>query len=91
MADPCQSTFACLINTYLFLPGCTNLQLDYNVCVHVPDAVNTHVPTPQIPNLTLDRKKYYKVADGGSCPAIQKEADGTLAQFRKWNPTVDAK
>ncbi|KAJ5201775.1 uncharacterized protein N7498_006438 [Penicillium cinerascens] len=73
-------------------PGCTNLQLDYNVCVHVPGAVNTHGPTPQMPNLTSDCKKYHKVTDGESCPEVQKEAGGiTLAQFRKWNPTVDAK
>ncbi|KAJ5966592.1 hypothetical protein N7481_013306 [Penicillium waksmanii] len=65
-------------------PGCTDLQLDYNVCVHVPGAVNTHGPTPQMPNLTSDCKKYHKVTDGESCPEIQKEAGGiTLAQFRK--------
>lgn len=80
------------MSAYLFPPGCTNLQLDYNVCVHVPGAVNTHGPTPQLPNLTSDCKKYHKVTDGESCPEIQKEAGGiTLAQFRKWNPTVDAK
>ncbi|CAI7592359.1 unnamed protein product [Penicillium pancosmium] len=73
-------------------PGCTNLQLDYNVCVHVPGAVNTHGPTPQMPNLASDCKMYHKVTDGESCPEIQKEAGGiTLAQFRKWNPTVDTK
>ncbi|OQE02368.1 hypothetical protein PENSOL_c002G05802 [Penicillium solitum] len=71
---------------------CTNLQLDYNVCVHIPGATNTHGPTPQMPNLSSDCKKYHKIADGESCPAIQKEAGGiTLAQFRKWNPTIDAK
>ncbi|KAJ5686461.1 hypothetical protein N7536_009080 [Penicillium majusculum] len=71
---------------------CTNLQLDYNVCVHIPGATNTHGPTPQMPNLSSDCKTYHKVADGESCPAIQKEAGGiTLAQFRKWNPTIDAK
>ena len=87
-----QNIFLCLINAYLFPPGCTNLQLDYNVCVHVPGAVNTHGPTPQMPNLTSDCKKYHKVTDGENCPGIQKEAGGiTLAQFRKWNPTVDAK
>ncbi|KAJ5131496.1 uncharacterized protein N7515_007535 [Penicillium bovifimosum] len=32
--------------------ACTNLQLDYNVCVHIPGATNTHGPTPQMPNLS---------------------------------------
>lgn len=45
-----------------------------------------------MPNLSSDCKKYHKIADGESCPAIQKEAGGiTFAQFRKWNPTIDAK
>ncbi|KAJ5326695.1 uncharacterized protein N7506_009797, partial [Penicillium brevicompactum] len=45
-----------------------------------------------IPNLTLDSKKYHRVVDGESCPAIQKEADGiSLAQFREWYSNVDAK
>lgn len=70
---------------------CSNIWLDFYVCIHVPGAVNTHDPTPQMPNLTPDCKKYYKVADGESCPAIQKEAGGiSLAQFPEWNPTVDA-
>ncbi|KUM56608.1 hypothetical protein ACN42_g10598 [Penicillium freii] len=72
--------------------ACTNLQLDYNVCVHIPGATNTHGHTPQMPNLSPDCKTYHKVADGESCPEIQKKAGGiTLDQFRKCNPTIDAK
>ncbi|KGO70454.1 hypothetical protein PITC_014640 [Penicillium italicum] len=71
---------------------CTNLEQDYNVCVHIPGATNTHGPTPQMPDLSPDCKTYHQVSDGESCPAIQKEAGGiTLVQFREWNPTIDAK
>lgn len=44
-----------------------------------------------MPNLNSDCKKYHKVTDGEGCPQIEKQAGITFAQFRKWNPTIDAK
>lgn len=64
--------------------------LDYYVCVHIPGAPSNQGPKPQMPGLDQSCKKYHKVGDGEGCFAINKDAGITLAQFRKWNPTVDA-
>ncbi|KAL4904079.1 hypothetical protein BDW74DRAFT_168540 [Aspergillus multicolor] len=62
---------------------CSNLWLDYYVCVHV-------APKPQMPDITADCKTYHKVASGEGCWAIDSEYGITLDQFRSWNPTIDA-
>ncbi|KAL4812146.1 hypothetical protein BDW67DRAFT_178997 [Aspergillus spinulosporus] len=63
--------------------NCSNLWLDYYVCVHV-------APKPQIPDITSDCKTYHNVQDGEGCWAIDSAYSITLDQFRKWNPTIDA-
>ena len=65
--------------------------LDYYVCVHTPGAPGDHGPQPQMPNLAPNCKKYHKVSTGEGCYKINKDAGITLDQFRKWNPTVDAR
>ncbi|KAL6233083.1 hypothetical protein BDW75DRAFT_196167 [Aspergillus navahoensis] len=62
---------------------CSNLWLDYYVCVHV-------APKPQMPDITSDCKSYHKVQSGEGCWAIDSAYGITLDQFRKWNPTIDA-
>ncbi|KAL4994067.1 hypothetical protein BDV10DRAFT_189402 [Aspergillus recurvatus] len=62
---------------------CSNLWLDYYVCVHV-------APKPQMPDITADCKKYHKVQPGEGCYAIDSANGITLDQFRKWNPTINA-
>ncbi|KAL3954153.1 hypothetical protein ACCO45_012109 [Purpureocillium lilacinum] len=71
--------------------NCSNLLIDFYVCVHVPGAPVTGGPQPQMPNLDPKCKKYHKVGDGEGCYEINKNAGITLDQFRKWNPTVDAR
>ncbi|BCS24217.1 uncharacterized protein APUU_40661S [Aspergillus puulaauensis] len=79
---------------------CTNLWLDYYVCVHVPGATATSTspkptdtpsgPTPQMPGIVSNCKDFHLIEDGGSCWSIYTDAGITLDQFRKWNAEVDA-
>jgi hypothetical protein len=76
---------------------CSNLWLDYFVCVFVPGAVTTSAPqptaptgpTPQMPGIFSNCKKYHLIKDGESCWSIYTEAGITLAQLRKWNSQVE--
>ncbi|KAL4897793.1 hypothetical protein BDV59DRAFT_208451 [Aspergillus ambiguus] len=67
---------------------CSNLWLDYYVCVHVPGAATG--PQPQMPGIVSNCKQFYKVKSGDSCYTINTAAGITLAQFRKWNTQIDA-
>ncbi|KAJ5647451.1 hypothetical protein N7490_003823 [Penicillium lividum] len=77
---------------------CTNLWLDYYVCVHVPGATTTSQapeptasgPTPQMPGIVSNCKNYHLIKDGDSCWSIDTAAGITLAQFRTWNTQIDA-
>ncbi|CAG8890309.1 unnamed protein product [Penicillium egyptiacum] len=68
---------------------CSNLLHDYYVCVHVPGAPTADGPTPQMPDIVSNCKRYHKVNNEG-CYDIEQSAGISHAQFRKWNPTVDA-
>ncbi|RMZ44111.1 hypothetical protein AFCA_012912 [Aspergillus flavus] len=81
--------------------GCTNLWLDYYVCVHVPDDTTTttttskppgptDTPEPRMPGIVSNCKKYYLVKKGDDCYSIDTAAGITLAQFRSWNTMIDA-
>ncbi|KAJ5369412.1 hypothetical protein N7509_014024 [Penicillium cosmopolitanum] len=59
---------------------CSNLWLDY-----YPAG-----PTPQMPGIVSNCKKYHLIADGDSCYSINTAAKITLAQPRTWNTQVDA-
>ncbi|GKZ35782.1 hypothetical protein AbraIFM66950_006577 [Aspergillus brasiliensis] len=83
------------------MPDCTNLWLDYYVCVHVPGATTTTPaapdptndpsgPTPQLPGIVEDCKSFHLVKDGGNCYSISSDAGITLAQLRQWNTEIDA-
>lgn len=80
---------------------CTNLWLDYYVCVHVPGAATTTQapsqptqapsgPTPQMPGIVGNCKSYHQVKSGDSCWSIYTDAGITLAQFRSYNKQIDS-
>ncbi|RHZ56573.1 uncharacterized protein CDV56_100995 [Aspergillus thermomutatus] len=79
---------------------CTNLWLDYYVCVHVPGATTTSQapkptdepsgPTPQMPGIVDNCKTFHLIKSGESCRSIYTDAGITFAQFRAWNTQVDA-
>ncbi|KAH1341232.1 hypothetical protein KXX33_004853 [Aspergillus fumigatus] len=75
---------------------CTNLGLDYYVCVHVPSATPPPPPQPtssglepQMPGIVSNYAKFYQVKSGDSCWSIENAAGITLAQFRSWNTQID--
>lgn len=68
--------------------ACSNLWLDYYICVHIPGAATG--PQPQMPGIVTNCKKFYKVKSGDSCYTINTAAGITLAQFRSWNKQIDA-
>ncbi|CDM32718.1 hypothetical protein DTO013E5_9416 [Penicillium roqueforti] len=67
---------------------CSNLWLDYYVCVHVPGAATG--PQPQMPGIISSCQKFYKVKSGDSCYTILQESGTDLSNFRKWNTKIDA-
>ncbi|KAF7174537.1 hypothetical protein CNMCM6106_009078 [Aspergillus hiratsukae] len=78
---------------------CTNLWLDYYVCVHVPGATTTSQapkptepagPTPQMPGIVDNCKTFHLIQSGESCWSIYTDAGITFDQFRAWNTQVDA-
>ncbi|OGM49704.1 putative muramidase [Aspergillus bombycis] len=83
-------------------PACTNLWLDYYVCVHVPDTTTTITttskppgptdtpPEPRMPGIVDNCKKFYLVKAGDDCYSIDTAAGITFAQFRSWNTMIDA-
>ncbi|KJK66020.1 Lysine Motif is a small domain involved in binding peptidoglycan [Aspergillus parasiticus SU-1] len=79
--------------------NCSNLWLDYYVCVHVPGATTTTSsspeptfsgPQPQMPGIVSNCKTFYKVKHGDDCYSIETVAGITLAEFRSWNAQIDA-
>lgn len=85
---------------------CSNLWLDYYVCVHTPGAstpptTTTTItskapeptstgPEPQMPGIVANCKKFYKVKSGDGCAAIAKANGISLTQFLAYNTAVDS-
>ncbi|KGO73176.1 hypothetical protein PITC_003630 [Penicillium italicum] len=76
---------------------CTNLWLDYYVCVHVPGATTVPAPqptaeptgpTPQMPGIVSNCKIYHLINSSDSCYSINLAAKITLAQFRAGTPRL---
>ncbi|OGE58531.1 hypothetical protein PENARI_c001G09168 [Penicillium arizonense] len=67
---------------------CSNLVLDLFVCVHVPNASSTHGPTPQMPSLDQNCKKYHNVGDDEGCYQINQDAGITLSQSASGTPLL---
>lgn len=78
------------------MTACSNLWLDYYVCVHTPGTATTAPapeptgPNPQMPGIVSDCKAFYQVKSGDSCYTINTATGITLAQFRTWNTLIDA-
>ena len=77
--------------------GCTNLWLGYYVCSHVTDATTTSVPsptptapTPQMPGIVPNCKKFYKVESGDTCNSISAIKGITFDQMLSWNTDIDS-
>ncbi|KFY47397.1 hypothetical protein V495_01947 [Pseudogymnoascus sp. VKM F-4514 (FW-929)] len=77
---------------------CSNLWLDYYVCVHVKGATTTSPgnpqptsggPTPQMPGIISSCKKFHLVASGDSCFDLQQTYGVSLAQLLSWNTEVN--
>lgn len=81
--------------------GCSNLWLDYYICIHVPGSTTTtpetpeptedpgSSPTPQMPGIVDNCDEYYKVASGDNCETISKSYGISTAQFKSWNTKVN--
>ncbi|EAW22090.1 LysM peptidoglycan-binding domain-containing protein [Aspergillus fischeri NRRL 181] len=78
--------------------NCTNLWLDYYVCVHIPGATTSQPPkptepsgpTPQMPGIVNNCKSFHLIQSGDSCWSIYTNAGIIFEQFRAWNTQVDA-
>ncbi|EEQ31827.1 hypothetical protein McanMca71_007697 [Microsporum canis] len=77
---------------------CSNLWVDYYICIHVPGAtISTPIPTPtpngpqpQMPGIVSNCKKFHLIQSGDNCYTVNQAAGITLAQFRSWNKNVNA-
>ncbi|KAK8092265.1 uncharacterized protein PG998_015097 [Apiospora kogelbergensis] len=78
---------------------CTNIWLDYYVCVHVPGATTgapeptqapPSGPQPQMPGIVDNCKAFHKVVSGDSCWSIYTAAGISFGQLREWNTYIDA-
>ncbi|KAF4434503.1 Autolysin [Fusarium acutatum] len=77
--------------------SCNALLVGYNVCVGVIGQIPTQppkqdtTPTPIIPGMIKNWKRFHMVKATTTCDSIQKYYKITMAQIAKWNPTVGAK
>lgn len=62
---------------------CSNLWVDYYVCVHA-------TPSPLMPGIAGNCKRYHQVQSGDSCSSISSSAGITFDQFRQYNTQVNA-
>ncbi|KAI3011152.1 hypothetical protein CBS147346_1353 [Aspergillus niger] len=81
--------------------SCSNLWLDYYICIHVPGTTTTipatpkptedpgSGPTPQMPGIVDSCDEYYKISSGDNCDTISKSYDISTAQFKSWNAEVN--
>jgi len=81
--------------------ACSNLWLGYYVCVGVSGAATATstsaaptptppCPSPAMPSIVSNCKRCRLVQSGDTCDAIDRAVGITLAQFRSWNPFVNA-
>jgi LysM repeat protein len=78
---------------------CTNLWLDYNVCVGVPGSTTSKpsmtttapaIPTDNMPDIVSNCNKFYKIVSGETCATIESSKGVTDADFKKWNPYINS-
>lgn len=61
--------------------------LGYNVCIGVPD-VTAFIPSPTMPGVVGNCQKYYLVASGDTCIAVESKYGISQAQIMQWNTNV---
>jgi hypothetical protein len=81
--------------------GCSNLWLDYYICVHVLGATTTAPgapkptedpgsgPSPQLPGIINNCDVFYKVSSGDTCDSITKAHGISTTQFKSWNTGIN--
>lgn len=78
---------------------CSNLWLDYYVCVHVAGATTTSPgepeptsggPSPQMPGLDANCDNFHKIASGDQCDVIETKYGISDNQFKSWNSEINA-
>ncbi|KAL2821619.1 hypothetical protein BJX63DRAFT_378708 [Aspergillus granulosus] len=79
--------------------SCSNLWLDYYICVHVPGTTTSSSspeptedpsgPTPQLPGIVDNCDGFYQVSSGDSCDSIAQANGISTAQFKQWNTAID--
>ncbi|KAK8116045.1 LysM domain protein [Apiospora sp. TS-2023a] len=67
---------------------CGNLWADYWVCVGAPGGEKR--PSPLMPGVVDECKKFHKVQPGDSCYSIEQAAGISFQQFRQWNTQTNA-
>lgn len=78
--------------------SCSNLWLDYYVCVHVPGATTPPTTTtgpspsnsPLMPGVVGNCNRFYKVHSGDSCDSIAQKSGITPTQLKSWNAEINA-
>ncbi|KAB8067108.1 hypothetical protein BDV29DRAFT_186741 [Aspergillus leporis] len=81
--------------------SCSNLWLDYYICVHVPGATTTAPgtpeptadpgsgPSPQLPGIINNCDGFFKVSSGDTCDSITKAHGISTTQFKSWNTGIN--
>lgn len=75
---------------------CTNLWLDYYICIHVPTTTTTTQPTPtsdpspKMPGIVTNCKAFYEVTSGDTCYSIARAHGISFDQLRAWNTALDS-
>ncbi|KAL5044401.1 hypothetical protein BDW71DRAFT_209406 [Aspergillus fruticulosus] len=76
-----------------------DLWLDYYICVHVPGATATSLPTatrsafvasptPQQTGIISNCNKYHLLESGDGCASIASAYGISLSNFYSWNPAA---
>jgi LysM repeat protein len=75
--------------------SCSNLWLDYYICIGVPGSVPTTPPptpsnSPALPGAVSNCNKWYKIRSGDSCDNVAAKNTITVAQLRRFNTQINS-
>lgn len=79
--------------------SCSNLWVDYYICVHVPGAAppptsTTSAPqpsnSPALPGAVNNCNRWYKIISGDSCDTVAAKNTITVAQLRSFNTQINS-
>ncbi|KAL4758185.1 uncharacterized protein BDW70DRAFT_162863 [Aspergillus foveolatus] len=79
--------------------SCSNLWMDYYICVHVPGTTTSSSspeltkdpsgPTPQLPGSADNCDGFYQVSSSDSCDSIARANGISTTQFKEWSTAID--